>query len=336
MLSKFLSRGRVLALAFVAAGSVLALPGISSAEVPSNQVPDSLKAAIKQAVEARGQRYAGFCRDINQNPNPSQFAGYWCNFVLTLTSDRAEVTMGAVLSDELQAVTFVRSGNTWVPAGSSTETISAELQAAIKAAVEARGQRYAGFCLDVNQSPNPAQYAGQWCAFVKLSGDRAEVTLGPVLSNELHAVTFIRAGNTWTPADDTTRPSIIPAELQAAIKREIEARGGRYAGFCPEINSSQNPSQYVGQWCAFVRSFTSDRAEVTIGQVLSDSNVTLTFVRAGANWSTGTGGTAGGVRPPSTGDAGLAREEGKAYLPIAAAALGVSVLGAFSLVRRRV
>ena len=119
--------------------------------------------------------------------------------------------MGPVLSNELHAVTFVRSDNTWRPAGSSAEVPSNQvpdsLKAAIKAAVEARGERYAGFCREVNQSPNPSQYAGHWCAAVQsLTADRAVLMIGAVFSDELHAVTFVRSGNTWAPADSSGTP----------------------------------------------------------------------------------------------------------------------------------
>jgi hypothetical protein len=81
--------------------------------VPSDQVPGSLKTAIQEAVEDRGEEYAGFCRDINEGPNPSAYAGQWCSFVLALSMDFAQVTFGAVQSNELHWVTFIRDGDVW-------------------------------------------------------------------------------------------------------------------------------------------------------------------------------------------------------------------------------
>ncbi|MGE5594878.1 MAG: hypothetical protein ACM3S1_02445, partial [Hyphomicrobiales bacterium] len=89
------------ALAAVAALAAAMLPGLAAADVPSDQVPGDLRAKIEQHIEARGYEFAGLCRDVNNSPNPAQYAGQWCAFVQTIEHDIAEVTFGPVLSDTI-------------------------------------------------------------------------------------------------------------------------------------------------------------------------------------------------------------------------------------------
>ncbi len=83
------------------------------AEVPSNQVPSDLKAAIQAKVESEGHDYAGFCRDIEQHNH----VGDYCAFVLNLTGDTAEVTYGPVLSEPTAHITFLKIDGEWTHPG---------------------------------------------------------------------------------------------------------------------------------------------------------------------------------------------------------------------------
>lgn len=96
------------------------VPSVALADVPNDQVPASLQAAIKADVEARGHQYAGLCRVVNENP-PLPF-GKWCAFVLSIEHDIAEVTMGPIATDELTRVNFVNQNGNWVKQGASTPT----------------------------------------------------------------------------------------------------------------------------------------------------------------------------------------------------------------------
>jgi len=92
------------------------LPNLAAAEVPANQIPASLQAAIKAHVESRGQQYVGLCRDANQtSPLP---VGKWCAFVLSIEHDIAEVTVGPVATNDIHRVNFVNQNGTWKLQGS--------------------------------------------------------------------------------------------------------------------------------------------------------------------------------------------------------------------------
>lgn len=87
------------------------LPGIAAAEVPSEQVPDDLKAIIEQHIESKGHDYAGLCREVNeQTPLP---VGKHCAFVLSIEHDIAEVTYGPVASNDLTFVSFLHEDGAW-------------------------------------------------------------------------------------------------------------------------------------------------------------------------------------------------------------------------------
>lgn len=87
--------------------------------------------------------------------------------------------------------------------------VPASLQAAIKADVEARGYEYAGLARVVNENP-PLPF-GKWVAFVQsIEHDIAEVTIGPVASDQIIRVNFVNQRGTWvkqgtaTPTQPTT------------------------------------------------------------------------------------------------------------------------------------
>jgi hypothetical protein len=286
------------------------IPGAAAAEVPSSQVPAGLKGAIKAAVEARGQTYAGFCRDIVQH----EHHGEWCAFVLEIEGDEATVSYGAVASDELHLAKFVNGANGWSQASSDphpggpgepqysdvpSSQVPGDLKAAIKALIEGRGYDYAGFCRDIAQH----EHVDKYCAFVlSLSASEAKVSFGRVLSDELTVVTLVKQGGAWVeqgsngPSNPGTQ---VPSELREAIKRLVESKGQQYAGFCNEIDGNA----HVGKYCAMVVSIDGSRAQVSIGRVLSDEIYSVTFVKSGNAWSEeGTSAPATPTQPntPST------------------------------------
>ena len=273
-------------------------------QVPESQVPQDLRAGIAAEVEWRGYQYAGLCREINQ----AEYLGQSCAFVQSLTPSRAEVTFGAVLSDELHEVVFPKTDGVWVATGRGpvpSNQVPAELRAAIRTEVESRGKVFAGLCLEISQS----QHVGEWCASVQsLTESAAEVTMGGVLSDEVETVTFRKSGSTWVTGAATSSPSptatatvapspSIPPELKGAIKAAVEARGQTYAGLCTEIQ----PHEHVGKWCAGVNSLTATEAKVFVGAVLADELHAITFVNSGNRWA-----PKGTIAPPNTGNAGLA------------------------------
>ena len=99
-------------------GAIALLPMGSAAQVQPDQVPAGLEAAIEAEIESRGETYAGLCEAIEQ----SEHVGEWCAFVLSLSETEAEVTFGAVLSDELEEATFVQSGGDWTPQSETPKT----------------------------------------------------------------------------------------------------------------------------------------------------------------------------------------------------------------------
>jgi hypothetical protein len=93
------------------------LPAAAFAEVPSDQVPASLQAAIKAEIESKGHTYAGLCRVVNeQQPLP---VGQYCAFVISIEHEIAEVTYGAVASDEITRVNFDYRDGAWVKQGTT-------------------------------------------------------------------------------------------------------------------------------------------------------------------------------------------------------------------------
>ena len=138
-------------------------------------------------------------------------------------------------------------------------------------------------------------------------------------------------------------PDQVPANLNAAIKAEIESKGHKYAGFCRVVNEG-NP--VPGEYCSFVLSIEHEIAEVTYGPVLSDELTRVNFHLQNGNWvKEGTTPTTPTTppttpttpttpsnpstpKPPATGD-GLAADSGSdsTGLLFGAAAVAVAGLG---------
>ncbi len=125
----------------------------------------------------------------------------------------------------------------------------------------------------------------------------------------------------------------IPANLQAAIKAEIEGKGHQYAGLCRVVNEQQ-PLPF-GQYCAFVLSIENDIAEVSYGPVASDAITRVNFVNQNGNWvkegtTTPTTPTIPSnpstPRPPATGD-GMADDSDSDTMPLVLGAAAAAVAG---------
>jgi hypothetical protein len=129
-------------------------------------------------------------------------------------------------------------------------------------------------------------------------------------------------------------PDQIPANLQAAIKAEVESKGHKYAGLGREVNQ-QNPLP-VGEYVAFVQSIEHDIAEVTYGPVASDEITRVNFVNQNGNWvkqgTTPTTGNPNNPKPPATGN-GVIDDSGSdsSALLFGAAAVAVAGLGVTGL-----
>jgi hypothetical protein len=97
-----------------------------------------------------------------------------------------------------------------IPTAASADVAPAQvpagLQTAIKAEVEARGHEYAGLARVVNENP-PLPF-GKWVAFVlSIEHDIAEVTIGPVASDEIHRVNFENRNGTWVKQGAVATPT---------------------------------------------------------------------------------------------------------------------------------
>lgn len=88
------------------------LPGVAAADLPPDQIPGGLKAAIAAYIEGRGHAYAGLGRDVNAG-DPASHVGEYVAFVQSIEHDIAEVTYGPVLSDAIGEVAFRNVGGTW-------------------------------------------------------------------------------------------------------------------------------------------------------------------------------------------------------------------------------
>ncbi|MEX0782305.1 MAG: hypothetical protein WD557_06615 [Dehalococcoidia bacterium] len=106
------------ALAGLAAITASLLPTMALADTPTEQIPASLQSAIKAEIESKGHKYAGLCRVVNEQPQIP--VGEYCAFVLSIEHDIAEVSYGAVLSDQITRVNFHSQNGTWVKEGTST------------------------------------------------------------------------------------------------------------------------------------------------------------------------------------------------------------------------
>ena len=105
--------------AFAAAAALAAamLPGLAAAQVPSSQVPDELKVVIQQYIEDQGHEFAGFCDDVNANPDGAT-PGTYCAMVGSIEHEIAEVFYGPVFSDEISMVSFHFENGEWTLTGS--------------------------------------------------------------------------------------------------------------------------------------------------------------------------------------------------------------------------
>jgi hypothetical protein len=156
--------------------------------------------------------------------------------------------------------------------------VPADLRAAIKTDVEARGKTFAGMCREITQH----EHYGEWCAFVQaLDNNSAEVTFGPVASDEIYAQQFTKANGAWTAGNGQEQPQTgtIPAELRAAIKAFVEAQGKVYAGICNEVQQTAK----IGEYCAGVE-LNGPTASVHYGPIFTDDIRTVTFTQEGTSW----------------------------------------------------
>lgn len=99
------------AIAGLAALAASLLPTAAFAEIPSNQVPNDLQAAIKAQVEARGNEYAGLCRVVNEGRTIPY--GEWCAFVTSIEHDIAEINLGPVATNDIYFVSFDKAQSGW-------------------------------------------------------------------------------------------------------------------------------------------------------------------------------------------------------------------------------
>jgi hypothetical protein len=130
-------------------------------------------------------------------------------------------------------------------------------------------------------------------------------------------------------------PDQVPANLNAAIKAEVESKGHKYAGLCRVVNEG-NP--VPGEYCAFVLSIEHDIAEVTYGRVLSDELTQVNFVHQNGNWvKQGTTPpptqNPSTPRPPATGNGGIddSGSDSSSAVLFGAAAVAVAGLGVTGL-----
>jgi hypothetical protein len=108
------------ALAGLAALTASLFPTMALADVPNEQIPANLQAAIKTEVESKGHKYAGLGRVVNES---GQYPyGEYVAFVLSIEHDIAEVTYGPFLSDEITRVNFVNQNGNWVKQGTTPTT----------------------------------------------------------------------------------------------------------------------------------------------------------------------------------------------------------------------
>jgi hypothetical protein len=210
--------------------------------------------------------------------------------------------------------------------------VPADLQAAIKAKVEAEGKQYAGLCRAIDQPAN----VGKFCASVlTLTATTAEVTYGPVLSEPEARITFLKAEGGWThpgggPGEGPS--TAIPADLREAVKKYIEARGQSYAGLCNEI--AQDGSN-IGNYCAGIRDITATTATVSYGPVASNAITTIVFRQVNGVWSA-TSSSTPAPRPPATGSGLQASDDDRPLGPIAMGVAGLALAIALgSLASRR-
>ncbi|MBN9492601.1 hypothetical protein J0H33_04550 [bacterium] len=207
-----------------------------------------------------------------------------------------------------------------------------DLQAAIKAKVEAESKQYAGLCASIDQPAN----VGKFCASVlTLTATTAEVTYGPVLSEPEARVTFLKIDGRWThpgggPGEGSSTP--IPADLRDAVTKYVEARGHSYAGLCAEI--AQDGSN-IGKYCAGVRDVTATSATVSFGPVASNAITTVAFRQVNGVWSA-TSTSTPAPRPPATGSGVQAYDDGAPLGPVAMGVAGLALaiaLGSLSFRR---
>ena len=105
------------ALAGLAALTASLFPTMALADVPTEQIPANLQAAIKTEVESKGHKYAGLGRVVNESGQYPH--GEYVAFVLSIEHDIAEVTYGPFLSDEITRVNFVNQNGNWVKQGTT-------------------------------------------------------------------------------------------------------------------------------------------------------------------------------------------------------------------------
>jgi hypothetical protein len=105
------------------------------------------------------------------------------------------------------------SGRRLGPASLPALSQHATLEEAMRAYVQARGERFAGAC----EQTTPDQHIGMWCSEVDTrTDDRAVVDFGPTFSQFVVRVTFERTNGEWQVVAEEPLTSSSPATRSSA------------------------------------------------------------------------------------------------------------------------
>lgn len=290
------------------AGTLALLATGAVATVPSSEVPDGLKTAIRVEVESKGHVYAGLCSDV---PDDGSGIGKYCGVVLALDADTAQVSYAPYATDgEWTSVTFVLSNGTWQPGqaptpGSATATPGPTREWVVEgvgvdgSTVRVRVRVYAGIDVGVQlDGRDPDQVVTTLPViefiFVNVSVGSHQVKVRDVVGfEEVRTVSVT---------------SEVPPALVAAIKAEVERRGHGFAGICRDV---PDDGTAFGKYCANVFNLTTTSADVAFGPYATNELTTVKMELKNGAWSLAAPaapntGTGPGTRPAESNGTAIA------------------------------
>lgn len=284
----------------VPAALSLFLVSAAIAEVPSEDVPAGLRAAIQADVESRGQEYAGLCRDV---PDDGSAVGKYCAVVLELGAESAQVGVAPYPSGDFRVFELVLRNGAWgidqgspgsgpTPTRSPTREWSVEGVKVEGTTVTVRLRVFAGIDVGVTlhgQDPDEKAVSLPYLDFIFRAvppGAHEAVVKDVVGFRE--AITFTVASR----QDGSGSLADVPSALRIAIRAEVERRGHPYAGLCREV---PDDGSGIGKYCANIVEVGTDMADIAFGPYATNELTAVRLVMAGDAWKVSVPG------PPRTG-----------------------------------
>lgn len=230
----------------------IAMARAAFASVPSDDVPEGLKAAIQADVENRGHEYERESSLIFVFEN-----GVWAS--QGSTGDEPLPTPSVTQEWAVEGVEV--SG--------STVTVSIRVFAGIDVGVTLHG----AVADETTGSAPILEFV-----FLDVPDGQHEVLVKDVVGFQESILLTVLGGE---GPDSTGDFDAVPAALLAAIEAEADRRGYAYAGLCKDV---PDDGASIGKHCANVSNLTADSADVSFAPYATDEFTSVAMVFSDGVW----------------------------------------------------